>query len=310
MRAIGFDDFGGVDVLKIVDLPEPHARSGQVRIRVAAAGLLISDTFVRTGTWIQELGSERPIVVGWDVAGVVDEVGPGAGGRLSVGDVVIALPNSYAGKGAQAEYVVTEAESVVHAPRGSSFVEAATLLLNGLTARLMIDALELESASTIAVTGAAGSVGGFVVELAKSEGYRVVADAKPQDRELVAELGADVIVDRSDDFAAAVVETVGRVEGLIDAADIGDSLTAAVADGHTAVSARYREGVAARGVQWKKVFTPDYRTDTAALEKIRDAAQAGILTLRVADTYLPQHAAEAYQRLEAGGLHGRLVFTF
>lgn len=98
----------------------------------------------------------------------------------------------------------------MHAPRGSSFVEAATLLLNGLTARLMIDVLELESASTIAVTGAAGSVGGFVVELAKSEGYRVVADAKPQDRELVAESGADVIVDRSDDFAAAVVETVGR----------------------------------------------------------------------------------------------------
>lgn len=310
MRAIAFDDFGGPEVLKIVEVPEPHAGRGQVRIRVAAAGLLISDTFVRAGTWTKELGDDRPIIVGWDTAGVVDEVGPGADERFSVGDVVIALPNSYAGKGAQAEYVVTEAESVVHSPRDTSFVEAATLLLNGLTARLMIDALELAPGATIAVTGAAGSVGGFVVELAKSEGYRVVADAKPEDRDLVAGFGADVIVERGDGFAAAVIESVGKVDGLIDAADIGESVVAAVADGRTAVSARYREGITERGVHWKKVFTPDHRTDTKALEKIRDAAQNGLLTLRVDDTYLPQQAVEAYRRLERGGLRGRLIFTF
>lgn len=294
----------------MVELPEPHAGVGQVRIRVVAAGLLISDTFVRSGSATSQLDGERPIVVGWDVAGVVDEVGADAASRFRIGDTVIGVADAFAGKGGQAEWVVLEAAAVVHAPMTTTFVEAATFLLNGLTARLMIDAASVEPGATIAVTGAAGSVGGFAVELAKHDGYRVVADAKPDDRDLVHALGADIVVERGDDFAASVTDAVGKVDGLLDTAGLGDDVVAAVADGKTAVSARGKGGAAERGVRWTSILTAAHRTDTIALQKIRDAAESGVLTPRVADTYLPQHAADAYRRLEAGGLRGRLIFTF
>src|SRR5215218_10389452 len=98
--------------------------------------------------------------------------------------------------GAYAEYVVVDADQVVAAPVGSSHAEAATLPMNGLTARRALDVLDLAPGQTVAVTGAAGAVGGYVVQLAKADGLRVIADAAPADEQLVTELGADELVAR------------------------------------------------------------------------------------------------------------------
>lgn len=316
MRAIGFYEFGEPEeVLHVVQIPEPHAGPGQVRIRTVATDIKISETFLPTKVFLDFLrpefpGPDHPVVAGWDLAGFVDEVGPGAEARFVVGDPVIASINGYTGAGAQAEYVVAEEVSVVSAPKGKAFVEAGSFLTNALTARTMIDALALKSGETLAVTGGAGALGAFVIQLAKADGYRVVADAKDSDKAFLQEIGTDVIVPRSNDFAAEVLNAVDRVQGLIDAANIGDSVLAAVADGRAAVSARMQTGQNERGVHWIPVFVGDYNTNTELLEKLRDQVESGVLTPRVAHVYLPEQAPEAYRRLKAGGIRGRLVFTF
>ncbi|WP_165803484.1 NADP-dependent oxidoreductase [Mycobacteroides abscessus] len=316
MRAIGFYDFGKPEyVLQVVEVAEPHAGPLQVRIRTVAADIKISETFLPTGEFLDFLGPEfpgpdHPVVAGWDLAGIVDEVGSGAEARFAVGDSVIASINGNTGRGAQAEYVVADIVSVVAAPAGITFVEAGSFLTNAITARAMIDALRLSPGETLAVSGGAGTVGGFVIELAKADGYRVVADAKDGDHEFIQRAGADVVVPRSDDFAREILKANGHVDGLIDAANIGDTLLAAVDEGRTAVSARMQTGEGERGVHWIPVFVGDYNTRTDMLEVLRDQAQSGLLTLRVADIYLPQQAREAYRRLQSGGFRGRLVFAF
>ena len=199
MKAIGVMTFGGPEVLHIVELPEPHAGAGEVRIRVHAASVNPTDTLFRAGSQAARLsGRPGPYVPGMDAAGVIDELGPETDSRLKVGDRVVAfvIPAGPHG-GAYAEYVVVPAASVVLAPAGVDFPAASTLLLNGLTARLALDALALDAGQTMAVTGAAGAFGGSVIQLAKADGLTVIADASRSDQTLVRSLGADYVLERA-----------------------------------------------------------------------------------------------------------------
>src|SRR5215472_358271 len=159
MRAVGVSTFGDPDVLRIVELPVPEPGQGEVRIKVAAATVNPSDCAMRAGVFgPPPRGDGPPYVAGWELAGVVDAAGPGAG--WSPADRVFAIVLPYVtGRGAQAEYVVVPADSVARVPDGLSLAEAATLPMNGLTARLALDKLALPPGQTVAVTGAAGAVG-------------------------------------------------------------------------------------------------------------------------------------------------------
>lgn len=147
MKAIGMTTFGGPEVLRVFELPDPLAGSGEVRIRVHATSVNPTDTLFRAGSQAARLsGRPGPYVPGMDTAGVIDELGPETDSRLKVGDRVVAfvIPAGPHG-GAYAEYVVVPEASVVLAPAGVDFPAASTLLLNGLTARLALDALALDS---------------------------------------------------------------------------------------------------------------------------------------------------------------------
>jgi NADPH:quinone reductase-like Zn-dependent oxidoreductase len=121
--------------------------------------------------------------------------------------------------GAYAEEIVVPAASVVRAPRGVDLAAASTLLMNALTARVALDALALTDGQTVAVTGAAGALGGYLIQLARADGLRVVADAAPADEGLVRSLGADMVVARGDGIAAAIRAVVpSGVDGLFDGA--------------------------------------------------------------------------------------------
>ena len=108
--------------------------------------------------------------------------------------------------GAYREQIVLDARSVVRAPAGKTHAEAATLPMNGLTARQSLDLLGLSPGQVLAVTGAAGAYGGYVIQLAKAEGLKVIADASEKDEKLVASLGADIVVRRGDDVASRIRE--------------------------------------------------------------------------------------------------------
>src|SRR3989441_9403108 len=234
MKAIGVMTFGGPEVLHVVELPEPHAGAGEVRIRVHAASVNLTDTLFRAGSQAARLsGRPAPYVPGMDVAGVIDELGADADNRLKGGDRGVALitPAGPHG-GAYAEYVVVPAASVVLAPAGVDFPAASTLLLNGLTARLALDALALDAGQTMAVTGAAGAFGGYVIQLAKADGLTVIADASHSDQTLVRSLGADYVLDRGDTFAERVRSIVPEgVPGLADGARLNHLALPAIADG-------------------------------------------------------------------------------
>ena len=220
MRGVGVVEFGGPEVLRVVDLPEVHAGAGQVRIRVHAASVNPTDTSTRNGTRAVALREiPPPYIPGMDGAGVIDEIGPGTDTDLALGDAVMAMVIPSGSHGAYRESIVLSADSVVRAPTNASHVEAATLPMNGLTARQSLDQLALEPGQTIAVTGAAGCYGGYVVQLAKAEGLRVVADASSVDEHLVADLGADIVVPRGDDIAMQVRKVApDGVDGLADGA--------------------------------------------------------------------------------------------
>ncbi|NEC51453.1 NADP-dependent oxidoreductase, partial [Actinospica acidiphila] len=198
MKAIGLTTYGGPDVLRELELPTPEAGPGEVRIRVHAAAVNPTDVMMRTGGHAARLRDvPPPYVPGMDAAGVIDQIGPGVDGRLSVGQRVVALVMPVRPQGgAYAEQIVVPAESVVPAPAGTDHAEASTLLMNAATARLALDTLALPKGATVAVTGAAGAVGGYTIQLAEADGLTVVADAAPHDRDLVRGFGAGHVVDR------------------------------------------------------------------------------------------------------------------
>lgn len=305
-------EYGGPDALRVLDLPEPHAGSGEVRLRVHAAAVNPTDTLLRAGGRAKpQRGYPAPYVPGMDAAGVIDEVGDGVPEDLRVGDHVMAIVVPLGTHGAYAESVVVPAESVAHVPAGADDVAACTLPMNGLTARLALDLLELPAGATLAVTGAAGAFGGYAVQLAKADGLRVVADASEPDDALVTGLGADVVVRRGDDVAARIrtVAPAG-VDALADGALLDAAVAAAVRDGGHIATVRGYTGPTERAITWHPVMVRDYARGRTRLERLREQAESGAVTLRVADTLPAERAAEAHRRLEKGGVRGRLVLTF
>jgi NADPH:quinone reductase-like Zn-dependent oxidoreductase len=277
------------------------------------------DVLIRTGRSLVRMFPGRPVIPGLDVAGVVDQIGPGTETFLRVGDHAMAMVNpTRPDGGGYAELVVLDASWVVRAPDGSSDAQAATVPANGLTALRALDLLELPPQSTVAVTGAAGAVGGYAVELARVAGHQVIADAAPADAELVNGLGADIVVPRGPDVADAIRGAApDGVDAVIDAAVIGADIVSTIRAGgrYAAVRSadeqnRLEAEAAARGVRIVSVNIHDYDGRTDKLDLLRGLADEGRLTMRVATVLPPDAAAAAHRAVEAGGVRGRMVLSF
>lgn len=314
MKAVVVEVFGGPEVLKLVELPEPQPGKGEVRIRVHAAGVNPTDILLRSGEIAQLVPGlpPPPYIPGMDAAGVIDAVGPGADGRLKVGDRVMAVVSPLSPhRGAYAGQIVAPAASVVPVPAGATLVAASTLLMNALTVRLALDALALRPGQTLAVTGAAGAVGGYAIQLAKADGLRVIADASATDHALVQSMGADIIVERGDELARRLRELApDGVDAVIDAALLHERILPAIKDGGGIATVRGWSGPTERGIVAHPVFVSTGITDTARLERLRQQAEDGVLSLRVARVFPAAEAAEAHRVLDAGGLRGRPVLDF
>lgn len=280
MRAVVVSTYGGPEVLQNVEIDKPHAGIGKVRIRVRAATVNPADALLRIGDIDEALRASTlapPYRPGMEVAGFVDEIGPDTVTDLRVGDRVMAIviPIEDSG-GAYAEYIVVDADQVSIAPAGSSHAEAATLPMNGLTARRALDVLDLAPGDTVAVTGAAGAVGGYVVALAKHDGLHVIADAAPDDEQLVAGLGADHVVPRGHLVAQRIRQLYPNgVAAVVDAALQGDEVLPALRDGgQIAIVRRPGERGTSplhpdRGVAVRDVWVPEYAHRSDKLDSLR-----------------------------------------
>jgi NADPH2:quinone reductase len=306
MRAVSISRPGGPDALVVDERPKPAPGPGQVLIRTAAATVNPSDILLR------QMGGELspPWTPGWDVAGTVEAVGAGAG--FQPGEHVFAIvdPRRPEG-GAQAEFVVAPAASVVRTPPGVSDVEAATIPMNGLTVLQALRRLGLPSGATLGVIGSAGVVGQYAIQLGVHAGLRVLADAKPADEALVRGFGAHEVVPRSDDPGAAFRAVApDGVDALIDAAVIDGAALAPIRDNGALATVRRWNGPTERGIRIEPVLVTTDVEHTAGLQELADHLAAGRLTPRIADTYPIDRAGHAHTRLDAGGVRGRLVLTF
>ncbi|MEU8118626.1 NADP-dependent oxidoreductase [Spirillospora sp. NPDC049024] len=314
MRAIIVRTPGGPDALELTDVPEPVPGPGQVRIRVAAAAVNPVDAATRSGVLadaglMPPFGSRPSVGIGWDVAGTVDAVGPGVA-RIAAGDEVIGLKDRLdVPTGAYADAIVLDADAVAPAPRSVPAVEAATIPLNALTALQALDLLDLPAGGTLLVTGAAGAVGGYAVELAAHRGLRVVAAASASDEALVRGFGAEMFVPRGEHLGDAVRALVpGGVDGALDAALLSVAALDAVRNGgaFAAVNAGPAIPLPLRGITVHSVWI---RANAAQLTHLAGLADQGRLTPRVADVLPLSEASKAHERLQAGALRGRLVLT-
>src|SRR3990170_856371 len=314
MRAVTFSRFGGPEVLEVTDLPEPQPGPGEVRIRVAAATVNPTDISFRTGrqttAQLAAMGVRPPYIPGMELAGVVDAVG--AGTDWHPGDRVMAIVSPRRpGGGAQAELVVVPAASVARVPEGASLEAAAPLPMNGLTVRLALDRLALRPGQTLGVTGAAGAVGGYAVELGVSDGLRVLAVAAPQDEALVRRFGAERVVPRGESAVRGLHDAApGGVDGLIDAAVLDAAALPAIRDGGKLATVRGFAGPSERGITIEPVWVTSYLHKHEALDRLGHLVAQGKLTLRVAETFPPERAAEAQRKVDAGGIRGRLLIVF
>lgn len=196
MRAIGITEFGGNDKLKVLEVGKPQAGSGEILIKVVAAGVNPVDYKIREGYLQKALPHAFPLVLGWDCAGTVEEVGAGVRG-FRVGDAVYAYCRKPTVQwGAFAEYVVVPQENAAAKPKLLSFAEAATVPLAALTAwQMLFDVAKLMPGQSVLVHAAAGGVGGYGVELAHWRRAEVIATAQTANHEYVHKLGAKRVVD-------------------------------------------------------------------------------------------------------------------
>ncbi|WP_329208541.1 NADP-dependent oxidoreductase [Streptomyces sp. NBC_00683] len=296
MRAVVVKRFGGPEAVEVVEASLPEPGPGQVRIKVAAAALNPVDA-AYGGGFLVPLPKDGPLGLGWDVAGTVDAVGAGA--PFAAGAEVVALAYGPAPAKAQAEYVVVDSTAVAPAPASVDAAHAATVPLNTLTAAQALDLLDLAPGSTLLVTGAAGAVGGYAVQLAHRAGITVAGMAGAADEELVRSLGADRFVERG---AAA-----GPFDAVLDAAVLGADALAYVRDDGDYVGVIPQAGPP--GVRGIRVQVVEVAADGNRLAELVKLVDAGVLTPRVARTYPLEEATDAYRRLAEGGVRGRLVLV-
>jgi NADPH:quinone reductase-like Zn-dependent oxidoreductase len=304
-------EFGGPEQLQVYDVSRPEPGPGELRVRVHGAAVNPTDTDLRSGALRAVFARRRPPhVPGMDASGVVSAVGDGV--AWSEGESVIALvmPHWPHG-GAYADEVVVPANSVVRSPTGIDPISASTLLMNAMTARMALDAMALSSGQTLLVTGASGAFGGFAVQLAKADGLRVVVDAAPADEDLVGSLGADAVVARGEELGSRVRRAVpAGVDGVADGARLQVDIVPAIRDGGAIAAVHDWKVDPGHGIRICRIRCSERAKDTATLDRLRQQAEEGVLTPRVAGTFSPEDAAEAHRRFELGGVRGRFVIDF
>lgn len=192
MKAIVARQYGGPEVLKYEDVPVPQPQENEILVRVIASGVNPADPLILSGKYAREFGTHLPLILGYDMAGVVVKTGAKVT-KLRTGDFVYAYLLWGGGWG---EYCISnETESAIK-PKSLSFVDASSVPLAALTAwQALIDVGKIQAGQTALIHGGSGGVGSFAIQIAKARGARVIATASSANQDLLKQLGADVAID-------------------------------------------------------------------------------------------------------------------
>ena len=305
MKAVCIYGYGGPEVLVYEDAPRPHPGDGEVLVRVHAAGINPVDWKIREGHLKEMLHHTLPLILGWDVSGVVETAGAGLA-RLKVGDEVFSRPD-ISRDGAYAEFIVIKESDVALKPKSIDHLHAAALPLAGLTAwQTLFDAGGLAAGQRVLIHAAAGGVGHVAVQLAKWKGAHVIGTAAAKNHEFLRKLGVDQVVDYTTERFEEVVQPVDVVLDTM-GGDTQERSWKVLKPGGilvSVVSPPSAEAASAHGVRQAFVFIKPSAPQLAEIAKLASDEKLKAIV----ETVLPLSDATRAQELsQRGHTRGKIV---
>jgi NADPH:quinone reductase-like Zn-dependent oxidoreductase len=303
MKAVRFDEYGDVDVLKVVDVPTPEPGDGQVLVQVKAAGINPGEAKIRDGLLHAMWPATFPSGEGSDLAGVVTGTGPGVT-RFAAGDEVIGWTDNRA---SHAEYVVVDEQNLTARPAGVPWEVAGSLYVAGATAWAAVRAVSLTEGDTVAVSGAAGGVGAIAVQLARLAGATVIGLAGASNHDWLTGHGV-IPVTYGDGVADRIQQAAGKVDAFVDT--FGDdyvelALELGVEPSRIDTIVRF-DAPEKYGVKAEASMAG---SSASVLAELAALIAEGKLEVPIAGSYPLGDVQDAYRQLATGHIRGKIVLT-
>jgi NADPH:quinone reductase-like Zn-dependent oxidoreductase len=309
MRVVQIHSFGDSSVLKLESAPVPEPKEGEVLVRVHATSINPIDVKTREGGGLSGMYKDLlPVILGWDVSGVVEMVGASVTG-FKAGDEVYGMPLFPALAKTYAEYMVAPASELAKKPQNLSHSEAAALPLVALTAHQALETIALKAGETILIHAAAGGVGHVAVQLAKARGANVIGTASGRNHDFVKSLGADEVIDYTNVPFEAVVKNVDALFDCVGGEVLQRSYGVLRVGGRlvTIVGQPSEELAKQHDIQAHRILV---KPDKAGLEFIAHLVEEGKLKPTVSATSPLEETAKAHDEVATGHVRGKVVVTY
>ena len=305
MKAVVIHEYGGPEVLKYEDVPQPEPKQDQLRIHVIAAGVNPVDGMIRSGMFDKEGRRAFPVILGGDISGVIERVGSNIT-KFKSGDPVFAyvsLDNS----GGYAQYAVVTEREAAPKPKSLTYVEAAAVPIVALTAwQALIDTAKLKADQTVLIHGGSGGVGSFAIQIAKAHGAKVIATASAANQELLKQLGADVAIDYTKQNFENVAKDVDVVLDSIGKDTLARSY-GVVKKGGIIVSLVARPDPAElekHGIRGEALSVDPNSDELSEIGKLIDEKKINVI---VSQTFPLSEARKAQEQVATGHTRGKIV---
>jgi len=302
MKAVKFEKYGDLDVLQVEEVALPVPGTGQVLVKVKAAGINPGEASIRKGLLDKQFPTTFPSGEGSDFAGIIEAVGKDIAG-FSLGDEVLGFTNN---RGSHADYVLAEVANIIHRPANVPWEQAGALFVAGTTAWAAVKAVSLKPGETVVVSGAAGGVGSIAAQLAQNEGATVIGIAGASNQQWLADHG--IIPVTYDEGMAGRIREVskGKIDAFVDTygqgyVDLAIELGVPANRINTIIDfgAVAKYGVKADGSA--------KAANATVLAELAGLLASGKLDMPIAKTYPLTQVREAYRDLEQRHTRGKIV---
>ena len=305
MKAVVVNEYGGPEVLKYQDAPRPEPKDDEILVRVIAAAVNPVDSYVRQGMFAKRGLDNRPAIIGYDIAGVVEKTGANAK-KFKAGDKVYSYLSVMRG-GGYAEFAIAKESETALKPTNINFVEAAAVPLAATTAwQALIDTAKIDKGQTVLIHGGSGGVGSFAIPIAKARGAKVIATASTEHQDLLKQLGVDQAIDYTKTKFEDIVKDVDVVLNCVRADALSRSYRI-VKKGGIIVSITDepdQNECAKHGIRGSRLGA---HPDAKVLEELTKLIEARKMTPIVSQTFPLVDASKAHQQIETHHTLGKIV---
>jgi NADPH:quinone reductase-like Zn-dependent oxidoreductase len=305
MKAVVLNEYGGPEVLKYQDAPRPEPKDDDILVRVIAAAVNPVDSYVRQGMFAKRGLDNRPAIIGYDIAGVVEKTGANAK-KFKAGDKVYSYLSVMRG-GGYAEFAIAKESETAIKPTNINFVEAAAVPLAATTAwQALVDTAKIDKGQTVLIHGGSGGVGSFAIPIAKARGAKVIATASTAHQDLLKQLGVDQAIDYTKTKFEDVAKDVDVVLNCVRADALGRSY-GVVKKGGIIVSITDEPDqteCAKHAIRGSRLGA---HPDSKVLEELTKLIEARKMTPIVSQTFPLADASKAHQQIETHHTLGKIV---